>query len=147
MLSKFIKDIRSSPDVSIEFVSDGLEKLLRQFVKENLEESSDISYNETLGKSIIGLFDVSELRGSSCNEYVVRKYVRSILKQYVSEVNKARPINITDHVKFGVQMETVGLNIGFTSETNRGIRSVMPDGNVVVLSGLLALVLVLFFKK
>ena len=81
---------------------------MKLYVEQELSVSSDITYNETLAKSIIALFDVSELRTNG-NEYVVRRYIRSILKTYASEINKVRRIIVKDKA----QMETMGLNIGF----------------------------------
>ena len=97
-----------------------------------------------MAKSIIALFDVNELRTNG-NEYVVRKYIRSILKTYVSEINKVRRIIVKDKAKFGIQMETMGLNIGFSSESSS--RQFLPDGNVLVLSVLVLAIIFLTTRK
>ena len=128
-LNKFIREEKT--DATDIMLIDGLDKLLKLYIEQELSESSDITYNETLVKSIIALFDVNELRTNG-NEYVVRKYIRSILKTYVSEINKVRRIIVKDKAKFGIQMETMGLNIGFSSESSS--RQSLPDGNVLVLS-------------
>ena len=113
---------------------------INYWIEQELSVSSDITYNETLAKSIIALFDVSELRTNG-NEYVVRKYIRSILKTYVSEINKVRRIIVKDKAKFGIQMETMVLNIGFSSESSS--RQFLPDDNVLVLSVLVLAIIIL----
>lgn len=145
-LKQFVKEVRSNPEANDEVVFGGLNTLIELFVKENLEPWSDITYNSTLTKSIIAVVDISELKSAKCNEYVVRSCIRSILKLYVTEINKSRKILIKDKAKFGIQMEAMGLSVGFITESNN-TRSLLPDGNVVVLSGLLALVLLLALKK
>ena len=123
-LNKFIREEKT--DATDIMLFDGLDKLLKLYIEQELSASSDITYNETLVKSITALFDVNELRTNG-NEYVVRKYIRSILKTYVSEINKVRRIIVKDKA----QMETMGLNIGFSSESSS--RQFLPDNNVPIL--------------
>lgn len=140
-LDKFIREDKSQLADIVLF--DKLENLLRLYIEQELSASSDVLYNMSLVKSIIALFDVTELRTCG-NEYVLRKYIRSILKTYVSEINKVRKIMVKDKAKFGVQMEYMGLNIGFSPDSSS--RSFFPDGNVLVLS-LLVMAIIFLTRK
>jgi hypothetical protein len=115
------------------------------FIKENLSDCSDITYNEQLAKSIISVEDFSDLSSpDNMNEYVVRKHIRNIMKFYLTEVKRARKIEIKDKQKFGLHMESIGLNIGWSNET--ATKSYIPDGNVVVMAALTVMIVYLLKK-
>lgn len=146
-IPKFIAELKSKKDRTeseLELVIyTGMEKLINIFVGQNLSDCSDIKYNEQLAKSIIAIEDFHDLiKDSNPNEYTIRKHIRNIMKIYVGEVNRARKIIVNDKSKFGFQMESIGLNVGWTSETTSS-RNMTPDGNVLVLAGLTLAVLAL----
>jgi hypothetical protein len=110
-----------------------MNSLISSFIQDNLSGCSDIVYNENLAKPLIAIEDFSDLlQDTPPNEYVIRKHIRSFMKTYVAEVNKARPIGIKNKNQFGLQMESLGLNVGFTSE--QSTHHPLPDGNVVTLA-------------
>lgn len=147
VMHKFIAELRTSigtDDRLGRVVMPGMERLVEAFVRESLEPCSDISFNVNLAKSLISIEDFNDLDGST-NEYVIRKHTRSIIRAYVSEVNKARPIGIKDKSAFGIHMESIGLNIGFSADSRGDARSAVPDGNVIVMSALTLTIVVLVF--
>jgi hypothetical protein len=126
----------------------GMEKLIHAFVRDNLEDCSDIKYNPQLAKSLLAVEDMSDLLDASRGpavEYILRKHVRSVVRYYVEQVNNARPIAVTDKAKFRVRMESIGLNIGWSQECDS--RRLMPDGNVIVMACLTFALLFLTLRK
>lgn len=79
------------------------------------------------------------------NDYFIRKHMRNIVKFYLTEVDRARPIKITDSTRFGRHMESLGLSLGYQQNTSN--RTLQPDGNVLVLSLLSAFLVFLFLRK
>ncbi len=130
-----------------EVIRPGIDGLITTFINENLSTCSDITYNLVLASYLVSLQDFQDLLSGPVDAYVIRKHVRSIMRMYVNEVNRARPIRVSDRVQFGIQMETVGLNIGRSSQYNSESRSILPDGNVIVLSILSLCMAYLLFKS
>jgi hypothetical protein len=143
-MNKFVVDLKSqdAPDETslMALIQDGMEKLVRAYVREKLEDCSDIQYNPELGKALIACENFGDLIGHADN-YIVRKHMRNLIRSYVTSVYHARPIQVKERTKFGVSMEYLGVNVGEST----GGRSAVPDGNVLVLSMLtLAAILVAF---
>jgi hypothetical protein len=119
-------------------IRDGMTRLIEQYVA-SLATSSDLTFNDDLAKSIVAMDDITDMFGS-VNEYTIRKHLRELLRAYITSTNQSRHITISDKAKFGFQMEHLGINIGYTTDSQA--RSSTPDGNVVVVSALAALVIV-----
>jgi hypothetical protein len=142
-IMQFVKDIKLN-SWSEEVLLDKFAKVLQLHIAE-LEECSDIVFNPKLARTLVSTVDFNELRTTEAFEYVVRKYVRSIMKLYVQNVSKARPIHVKDKTLFDLQMESYGINVGFTAET--ASRSLTPDGNViVVMIGILLIAALVVFR-
>lgn len=135
-IARLIRDIQTAkkegrppPDVLAGILYPGMERLLQMFIRDKLSDCTDIVYNSDLAKSLISLDNFTDI----------------LTENAVSEVNKARPIQVTDKSRFGVHMETIGLNIGWSSDQRN--RSIVPDGNVIVLATLTAFIAALFLMK
>lgn len=129
-----------------------MERLVQAFVHEKLEKCSDIRYNATLVQSLLVIGNFSDLIEGHANEYTIRKHVRDVIRMYIAQINKSRPIKVTDKALFGVHLEAVGLNIGWTQahSGSSSERSLVPDGNVLVLAAtaiMVVTVVLLMFKK
>lgn len=64
---------------------------------------------------------------------------------YVSEVQRAHPIKVTDRARSGIQMETTGLHIGWSIDSSG--RTLLPDGIIMMGALTLALVIVLTMRN
>jgi hypothetical protein len=158
-LMKFIKALEpyrgpltpSSGKVALEaIVYPFMERLVQAFVHEGLERCSDIRYNSALVQSLLAIENFSDLIEGHANEYTIRKHVRDVIRMYIAEVNKSRPIKVTDKAQFGVHLEAVGLNIGWMQASSGSERSLVPDGNILVLAATTIVVMtivLLIFKK
>lgn len=71
--------------------------------------------------------------------------MRLLLRSYLIEVNKSRKMQITDMVKFAKPMEFVGLTV-YSIPESITVRSFVPDGNVLALCGVLAVVFYMTLK-
>jgi hypothetical protein len=139
--------LRAADNLLVDVILPRMEALVAAFVRDNLETTSDVVYNPDLAKSLVALEDFDDLLAGRFDEYAIRKHMRSIIRMYMGETNRAHPIKITDRAKFGIHMETIGLNIGWSNDTLGASRSLLPDGNVVVLALLTLAVAVLAFKR
>lgn len=149
VMNKFVAELRSSVGSENRLgnvVMPGMVRLVEAFVRESLEPCSDVSFNATLAKSLIAIEDFNDLDGAA-NEYLIRKHMRSIIRAYASEVNKARPIGIKDITTgtFGIHFESIGLNIGFSADSRGHGDSRSADGNVIVMTALTLSIVVLVF--
>lgn len=145
-LSTFVQSLKfqgtgDKPKVWV-FIEENMEKLVHVYIHEKLEDCSDLKYRPDLAKALIAGEDFSDLIARA-NDYDVCKHMRSVIRAYVSEVNRARPIKVTDRAKFGVSMEYLGINIGGSAESTSGGRSVVPDGNMLVLSVMTVIIVAL----
>jgi hypothetical protein len=125
----------ASREVREAIVLEGIEGLICAFVRENLEDCTDITYNPQLAKPLLAMEDLTDLlggAGATAVEYTLRKHVRSVVGCYVGQVNTARPIAVKDKAKFVEHMECIGLSISRSQDS--GFRRLMPDGNVVVMA-------------
>ena len=142
-LKQFIADLNAKRNEAhepalIHLIRNRMELLISDFIRKELEYSSDIKYNADLAKSLIAEADFADLARENADEYTIRRHMREILRAYVRDTQIARPIHVTDKTRFGFQMESLGLNIGFSAG-----QSLIPDGNVLVLSVTLVAVLAL----
>jgi hypothetical protein len=129
-IHKFISEFRSNPDIPDEELYYKFDEIIKANVDE-LSSCSDVRYVPNLAKTLIQITDFKELRETNANDYVLRKYIRSIMKMYLEQISKVREIKVKDKVLFRMPMEAIGFNIGFTTQTTE--RSVIPDGNVLAL--------------
>ena len=117
----------------------------QSYVESELGNITDIKFNDQLSKSLISVEDFSDVIQGEINEYIIRKHLREIMKLYLKSVSEVRKITVTDKAKFGFQMETIGLNIGYTTENQSS--SKYPDGNTVVLSVVMVVCLALVLRN
>eukprot|EP00744_Colponema_vietnamica_P008205 GILI01011726.1.p1 GENE.GILI01011726.1~~GILI01011726.1.p1 ORF type:complete len:165 (-),score=20.94 GILI01011726.1:69-563(-) len=146
-IRNFITYLKAEGTKHAAAVYEGFEGLVKCYVEESLVPFSDINLNEEHLKNLVSCEDLDDLLRGEVNEYVIRKHLRSVVRLYVSEINKTRPINVRDRAQFGFQMESIGLNVGFNTSTEQ--RTSMPDGNVLVVSVLsfLVVALALFSRR
>jgi hypothetical protein len=144
-ICEILEAVQHRPGQPNEIVSKGvilrmLEAVVAAYIRQNLEDCSDLRYSEDLAKSLVGLEDVTDLLNGRCNEYIIWKHLRSVVRLYVQEVNTCRPIAVTDSAKFDSRMEFLGLNVRRTSGSTSSsyYRDLLPEGNVLVMSILTA---------
>lgn len=113
-------------------VMPAFKQLGRTYIQEELSASSDIKYDEQLLKNVLSEENFNDLLDGGASEYVLRKHLRSVMKGYIRSVNAARTIQIKDKHRFGLQLERLGVSVGFQAETSA--RSTMLDGNVKLLT-------------
>jgi hypothetical protein len=99
--------------------------------------SSNVKYDPEIANRAIVIQDFSDLVEQDVSVYHIRKHVREIIRVYLAEINRVSPIQINDKTTFGLSLEKIGLSLGYSHQT--GERSLTPDGNVLVLSALVAL--------
>ena len=146
-MRKLIRTLCDAPGSTslADAVFPGMESLVSAYIRENLEGCSDLKYNADLAKALIASEDFADLLSGHVNEYVIWKHLRDIVRLYVGEVNRSRPIRVSDRAKFGLHMETIGLNIGWSNDSI-GTRSLVPDGNTLAFI-VLTFALVLLFTR
>lgn len=122
-----------------------MEALVRAYIEEKLEDCSDLTYVPGLAKGLVGREDFGDLVGAA-GEWNILTHVQNVIRAYVGEVSRSRPVKVSNRAKFGVSMDLFGMWIGFSTdsahERGAGLR---PDGNVVVLSVLTAAILLAVF--
>jgi hypothetical protein len=131
----------------VDFVQPSKEALVAAYIRESLEPYSNIKCNDDLVNQLVGIHDFSEFldEKGSWNGYTVRRHVRSVIKMYLAETNKARAIKVTNTVQFELRLEAVGLNLGWAQTSHSP--SVLPDGNIVVLAALTLALVYLVLRK
>ena len=130
----------------LETVQNRTQELVEAFVKENLAPYSDITYKEDLVMSLMSTEDFSSLLAYYGDpECAIRKHLRSFIRAYMSSLNQARRIKVTDKTSFNFQLESIGLSVAVSTDASESgtTRTVMPDGNVLAIA-VLAAVIVFF---
>jgi hypothetical protein len=128
-----------------DLVLSSTEELTRLYIKDNVEKCTDVVFNQELAQCVIAVKDFADLlkpqEGRLALEYTARNHVRSVVRLYLSEVNKAHPSETTK-AQFGPLAETMGLR-----SQESGSRSLVPDGNVLVMAGLTLLLAWLLTRR
>lgn len=133
-----------------EFLFIKLQKLLHKYITEKLENWSDICYNDDLIKYAIAEEDYSDIiqhtkKAHNYINYRLRVHIRNIMSTYIDEIYKAHPINITDNEKLNKEMKFLGVRIYWSEEKDN--KSLLPDGNVLVMGSLVLIMGCLFLYK
>lgn len=126
--------------------ADDLHALASKLLKERFpSDVVDLPYSPEVLRVWCDLEKVFETE----TEYTIRKHINSIVVRYLDQVMKTGRVVVKDEAAFGVQLDALGLNVGFKSASPN--RSLTPDGNVLVLSATvltsIALIGLLFFSK
>ena len=149
-LRKFIKDLKDKKSLEDAELKAAVRELVQQFISE-LRRTADIRVNEILLDEIIDTEDFKDLKRmlneNEIDEYIIRKHIRDIMKIFLHSAVASQELMIKDKTNFGLQLASLGLNIGLSTEREARSTNFSPDGNVVVLGLVTILVIALIAFK
>jgi hypothetical protein len=131
-----IQALRDGDIVDVVAVKEAFRNLVMQFLRE-LNRSAEISIVDTVLDEILSTEDVGEIIKVSKlpgSEYVVRKHVRGVIKLYLESIEQIAGIRIKDETSFGIQLTSIGLNLGMTTKRDTTSPTSTLDYNVVVMA-------------
>jgi len=122
------KYLKEHPDEVAQYLPGQLAQLSTMYIRENFRDSVALpaSASEVLTE-LVGL----ETLGKVENEDTLRRHTRSVVQRYVDALAKLTPQFILNTNQFNLDAKLLGFPAGFTS--NSRDRSLVPDGNVLVL--------------
>ena len=148
-LKRFINKLKKKEYKDKEEVKNAFEEVIGNYINENIVPNTDLKYNQELTKNLLAEEDLSDIfeKEGEIDEYTVRKNMRDIMKAYLLTVDRTHKFKITNKQKFGFHLESIGLTLGFNNDPPEK-KSLIPDGNVIVLTfGLLAALFITMMKK
>lgn len=146
VLINFVRQLHAgmNRDELLPFINDSMEKLMKAFVQQKLEDSSDLRYNSDLAQALICEQNFSDLVNHRNGGHLIRQHMRVLMRAYLVEVNRSRRIRVFDRAKFGAATEYLGITIEWPAF---GERNPWPDGNVLVLAVTVVVVAILLSCK